>query len=249
MLKAVIVDDERKGREMLAGMLQNFFSSQVEVLTLCKNVTEGVEAIHKQNPDVVFLDIEMPNESGFELIEKASGYNFSVVFVTAFSEHAVKAFKVNALDYLLKPVQKAELARTLVKLEKLQQQGQEMNQQLLLKKIIAFSAHASPKVGLPTLQGSIFIEVLEIIRCEADDNYTIIFLPQQKQVVSRTLKDVEEALKPYNFMRVHKSHLVNLDKVVRYHKQDGGLLILKDNSQIPVGRQSKEELEKRLVIL
>src|SRR5258708_11307646 len=106
MLKAIIVDDERSGREILAGMLHTFFSTRIQVVSLCKNVAEGVEAIHAQMPDVVFLDIEMPNESGFELIEKARAYNFSTVFVTAFSDHAVKAFKVNALDYLLKPVQR-----------------------------------------------------------------------------------------------------------------------------------------------
>jgi two-component system LytT family response regulator len=212
-------------------------------------VAEGVEAIRVQNPDVVFLDIEMPNESGFELIEKAKVYNFSTVFITAFSEHAVKAFKVSALDYLLKPVQREELAHTITKLEKVQQHGGELAQQHLLQKLIGFSAHTSPKIGLPSLQGLIFINVHEIVRCEADDNYTLIFLPQQKHVISRTLKDVEETLKAYNFMRVHKSHLVNLDKVVRYQKQEGGVLILQDNSQIPVGRQTKEELEKRLMLL
>ncbi len=249
MLKAIIVDDERNGREMLAALLQNFFSSRVQVAALCKNVEEGLEAIRSYSPDVVFLDIEMPGESGFELIEKASAYNFSTVFVTAFNEHAVKAFKVSALDYLLKPINREELRLAIEKLEKVQMKGDETAQQRLLEKLMTFPTPTNPKIGLPSLQGLIIVSVDEIIRCEADDNYTVVFLSQAKYVVSKTLKDVEETLKPYNFLRVHKSHLVNLDKVIRYLKQDGGMLILKGDSQVPVSRYGKDELERRLVTL
>jgi two-component system LytT family response regulator len=246
MLKAIIVDDEPNSREMLAEMLKRSFNSKVEVAALCKNVAEGVEAIHSQNPDVVFLDIEMPNESGFELIKKVSNYRFLTVFVTAYSEHAIKAFKVNALDYLLKPVQRTDLEETIEKLINTMRQGVVLEQQQLLQKLIALSTNRKPKIGLPSSRGMIFIEVEEIIRCEADDNYTIVVMSRQKHIVSKTLKDVEEALRAYNFIRVHKSHLINLGKVERYQKHDGGVIILEDDSRIPVGRHNKEELERRL---
>jgi two-component system LytT family response regulator len=249
MLKAIVVDDERSGREILASILRESFGQRISVAALCKNVAEGLDALYAHAPDVIFLDIEMPNESGFELIEKANPLHASIVFVTAYNHHAVRAFRVNALDYLLKPVQRDELSHVIDRLEKLRSEGEKFTQQQLLQKIMTFSSQANPKVGLPSVNGLIFIEVRDMIRCEADDNYTVIFTSNQRHVISRTLKDVEESLKEHNFLRVHKSHLVNLEKVSKYLKQDGGTLILQDNSQVPVGRHAKEELERRLVTL
>ncbi|GHN01038.1 DNA-binding response regulator [Cytophagales bacterium WSM2-2] len=247
MLKAIIVDDERSGREMLETLLSSSFSQRIKVVALCQNVDEGVRAIQTHSPDVVFLDIEMPNESGFELIEKVNPLSAAIVFVTAYSQHAVQAFKVNALDYLLKPVQREELERTITRLEKTKTAGEVLTQQDLLQKIMSFSAQ--PKVGLPSLNGMIFIEVKDIIRCEASDNYTMIFTNDKKYVISRILKEVEESLKVHNFLRVHKSHLVNLEKVIKYLKHEGGTLVLQGNAEVPVGRQAKEELERRLHFL
>jgi two-component system LytT family response regulator len=249
MLNCIIVDDERSGREMLHALLQTHFSQRIHVAALCRNVTEGIEAIHTHAPDVVFLDIEMPNESGFELIEKVDAVHFSIVFVTAYSHHAVDAFKVNALDYLLKPVQAEGLERTITRLEKLKAGGEVLTQQQLLQKLLTFSQQQNQKVGLPSLNGLIFIDADDILRCEASDNYTIIFTENRQHVISRTLKDVEESLKQYNFLRVHKSHLVNLRKVTAYLKQEGGLLVLQGNAEVPVGRQAKAELERRLLTL
>jgi two-component system LytT family response regulator len=248
MLKAILVDDERSGREMLAAILKGSFGQRIEVSALCKNVSEGLEALATHSPDVIFLDVEMPNESGFELVEKANPLTASVVFVTAYNQHAVHAFRVNALDYLLKPVQHSELEQVISRLEKIKAQGAALTQQEIIEKLFSVS-HNSGKVGLPSLNGMIFVEVAQIIRCEADDNYSVIHVPGYRHVISRTLKSVEETLKHYNFLRVHKSHLVNLDKVVKYQKHEGGTLILTDNAEIPLSRQAKEELERRLLIL
>lgn len=249
MLNCIIVDDERSGREMLHALLETHFSHRIRVAALCRNVSEGIEAIHAHTPDVVFLDIEMPNESGFELIEKVDDIHFSIVFVTAYSHHALDAFKVNALDYLLKPVQAEVLERTISRLEKLKAGGEMLTQQQLLQKLLTFSQQQNQKIGLPSLNGLIFIDVDDIIRCEASDNYTIIFTESRQHVISRTLKDVEESLQHYNFLRVHKSHIVNLKKVAAYLKQEGGTLVLQGNAEVPVGRQAKTELERRLLTL
>lgn len=249
MLNCIIVDDERSGREMLHAILQKHFSQRIHVASLCRNVAEGIEAIRVHSPDVVFLDIEMPNESGFELIEKVNPIEFSIVFVTAYSNHAVDAFKVNALDYLLKPVQAEGLERTISRLEKLKAGGEILTQQQIIQRLLSISQHQNQKLGLPSLNGLIFIEVDDIIRCEASDNYTIIFTESRQHVISRTLKDVEESLKQYNFIRVHKSHIVNLKKVIAYLKQEGGTLVLQGNAEVPVGRQAKTELERRLLTL
>ena len=249
MFSAIIVDDELPGRQMLAGMMENFFPGRVKVMALCDSVEEALINIELHKPEVVFLDIEMPRASGFDLIEKSGSHDFLVVFVTAYNEYAVKAFKVNALDYLLKPVQRDDLHATLNKLDKRLKEDSKEWKDEVFKKIIALSSHSTPKIGLPTMNGFVFIDVHEIIRCEADSNYTILCTTDKKIVVSRTLREVEETLKSYNFFRVHKSHLANLDKVMKYIKAEGGSLVMTDRSEIPVSRPAKEELEKRLMML
>jgi two-component system LytT family response regulator len=250
MLKAIIIDDERSGREMLAGMLTERFADRLQVAALCQNVSEGIAAIRDKSPDVVFLDIEMPNESGFELVEKmGSSLQAAIVFVTAYNQYAVQAFRINALDYLLKPIQTDELADTIGRLEKMKSTGQAITAEELLSRLKNFSHPAQHRIGLPSLNGMIFVDANDIIHCEADDNYTHLFTTGQKYTISRTLKDVEESLSAFNFLRVHKSYLINLDKVVKYQKHEGGTIILQNKAEIPVGRQSKEELERRLIIL
>jgi two-component system LytT family response regulator len=249
MIKAIIVDDEFHGRQMLANMLQHFFPSRINVMTLCESVAEGVAAIEKHKPDVVFLDIEMPDGSGFDLIEKSGKHLFLVVFVTAFSEYAVKAFKVNALEYLLKPVQREELSATIDKLDQKLLEGIGNWKDEVLKKLISLTKHEVPKIGLPTMNGHVFINIEEIIYCEADSNYTIVYFANKNMIVSRTLRELEEELKAYPFFRVHKSYLINLNKIVKYSKTDGGTVVLTNNASVPVGGKMKDDLTKMLHLL
>jgi two-component system LytT family response regulator len=173
MLRAVIVDDEMSNREILTAMLNNFFPGRVEVLALCDSVKTALVEINDKNPDVLFLDIEMPTDNSFSLIEKTKDRKYDVVFVTAYSHYAVEAFKVNAIDYLLKPLSKEDLGRALDKLEKNKKNDSFNSQEKLLQKIAAFSASSKTKIGLPTLSGTIFIDVHDIIHCQADGSYCV----------------------------------------------------------------------------
>jgi len=249
MFTAIIVDDELHCRQMLAGMLDRFFPGRVNVLALCSSVDDAMISLKQHRPQVVFLDIEMPHHSGFDLIEKSDDYPFQVVFTTAHNKYAVKAFKVNAIEYLLKPIQHDDLQLTLEKLDKRLSDPPKTWKEPVLKTLTPLIEQVIPKIGLPTMSGHLFINVHEIIRCEADSNYTIVHLPEKRVVVSRTLKQIEEALKKYSFFRVHKSHLINLEKVLKYSKADGGTIVLSDQVEVPVSRNVKEELERVLPML
>lgn len=255
MLKAIIVDDERSGREVLKSLLEKHFSDRIEVTALCKDVDEGITALQSNSPDLVFLDIEMPGESGFELIEKINPLNASIVFVTAYNEHAIKAFQVGAVDYLVKPMQVVDLERAITRIEKIRVTGRILTQQELLQKLQQeiFQKLASPfpdahsKIAVSSFDGLTLLEINDITRCEASNNYTLVFTSEKKHIISRGFKDVEVSLCSYNFLRVHKSHLVNLRKVIKYRKE--GFLMMEDCTKIPVGRFFKDELEKRLLVL
>ncbi|HTH56728.1 MAG TPA: LytTR family DNA-binding domain-containing protein [Cyclobacteriaceae bacterium] len=249
MIRAIIVDDEPLGRQMLSGMLKNFFPGRVEVMDLSNSVADGLASIEKHKPNVVFLDIEMLDGTGFDLIERSGKHLFLVVFVTAFNDYAVQAFKVNAIEYLLKPIKLEELGVTLDKLDQRLLEGIGNWKEDILKKIMAFSPREIPKIGVPTTNGHVFINVDEIIQCEADSNYSIVHLGDKRMVVSRTLKEMEEVLKEYRFFRIHKSHLINLNKVIKYSKADGGTVSLTNHLNVPVGRHAKDELEKLLRLL
>jgi two-component system LytT family response regulator len=210
------------------------------------SVALGVEAIRTHAPQIVFLDIEMPNESGFELFNKIESIHFEVIFITAFSSYAVKAFKVNALDYLLKPIDLDELHSAIEKaVAKIKQGRTEEQTQSLIDKLKGISK--PNKIGLPMSEGSLFITIGEIIRCESESNYTNIFLETgKKYLICRTLKEVEESLTGHTFLRVHRSHLINVEKIAVYSKNDGGIITMSDHSKVPVSRHEKEALEKHL---
>lgn len=248
MLNIVIIDDDRNGREFLQALLDQYFPNRIAVLASCSSVSEAILAIRKTAPDLIFLDIEMPQASGFELIEKLGIINFDVVFVTAYSEYALKAIKFHALDYLLKPVNPEELKKTIEWAEKrLNGQRPSYNGYELLEKFR--EAMGPQSLGVPTKEGVIFLAITSIIRCEASSNYTVIYLESGKKImVSRTLKDLENALPVHNFIRVHKSHLINVKKIAQYYRKEGSIQ-LQDGSNIPLGRNCKEEFEKRMLMI
>lgn len=243
MCNAVIIDDEQSGRQMLQALIEKYFAQQVNVVATAESVAQGAEAIRHHQPDLVFLDIEMPEASGFELFDRVK-LSFEVIFVTAFSEYAIKAFKVNAIDYLLKPLDATEFRLAVNKaISRIKEKSPAPAP--LVEWLKGFSK--SSKIGLPLSDGSLFIDVNEIVRCESSSNYTNIYLDDGKHyLICRTLKEVEESLSGYKFLRVHRSHLINVNKVSRFSKNDGGMIILSDHSKVPINRQGREAIENLL---
>jgi two-component system LytT family response regulator len=245
MVRSIIVDDELKSRESLKILLEDFCEN-AEVVALCQNVEEGVEAIEKYKPDVVFLDIQMQRETGFDLLNRIKPINFEVVFTTAHSEYAIKAFKFSAIDYLLKPIDIDELKTALSKVEKkLHTNISERLEQLMQN--LKPTAVQNYKLALPTTDGLIFVRIDEIIYCEASSNYTQIFTNDgKKHVVSRTLKEYEDMLADHSFFRIHNSFLINLNSVKKYVRGEGGYVIMNNDKSLDVSKRKKEGFLSKL---
>lgn len=246
MLKAIIIDDEPYCCEILADMLLAD-CQQVQVIATCKNGDEGLTAIRNHIPDLVFLDVEMPKMNGFEMLEQLPAVNFHIIFTTSYDQYALKAIRYSALDYLLKPVDREELQKAVQKAEQRIQIPIPQQLELLIQKIRQPSKPIN-KIALPTIDGLQMIPIDTIVTCTSDDNYTWIQLKQEKKIlVTRSLKEMEEALEQHYFLRVHRSYLVNLNEIVRYIKGEGGYLTMSDGSTVDVSRSRKELLLKKLL--
>ena len=245
MIKAIIIDDEPYSCESLVTLLERYCPN-VKVADICYSGESGISAILEQQPQIVFLDIEMPKMNGFEMLEKLPEISFQIIFTTSYDQYAIKAIRFSALDYLLKPVDREELQRAVQKVT--QQQNHQLPQQLeILLQKVRQPAPAIQKIALPTLEGLEMVPVDSIISCSSDSNYTIFLLKnKQKLVASRTLKEIEEMLEGYSFVRVHHSHMVNLNEIHKYIKGEGGYLIMSDDSSVDVSRSRKELLLKKL---
>lgn len=243
MLKAIIIDDERASRETLSGLLKRY-CPQVDVIAEAYNLESGKEVLNSYNADVVFLDIQMPDGSGFKLLEEIENINFEVIFTTAYDQYAIKAIKYSALDYLLKPILPEDLVLALKKLDKKNTDSPKTNQEETIKTLIDnYRSPQMKKIVLSTSKGMHIIEVDDIIRCESEDYYTRFFLKDGKMImVSKTLKENEELLGDNDFIRPHKSHLVNIKHIKGYLKEDGGSLLMNDGSIIPVSRRKREKV-------
>ncbi len=246
MLRTIIVDDEPDGCETLVTLLEQY-CPEVEVAGVFHNGSDALEAIKKQAPDLVFLDVEMPHMNGFEMLEQLPSINFELIFCTSYDQYALKAIRFSALDYLLKPVDSEELQVAVQRVIRRTQKPIAEQLEILLQKIHAPSTPVS-KIAMPTMEGLQMIQVNSIISCEADSNYTILHLKdRKKKVVSSTLKDIEELLEDHAFVRVHRCYLVNLNEVEKYVKGEGGYLVMCDGSTVDVSRSKKEFLMKRLL--
>jgi two-component system LytT family response regulator len=244
MLKTIIVDDEPYCCEILAAMLEAE-SPQVQVQAICNNGDEGLIAIRKYSPDLVFLDVEMPKMNGFEMLEQLS-VNFHLIFTTAYDQYALKAIRFSALDYLLKPIDRQELKKAVQKAEQRIQIPMTQQLEILMQKIKQ-PLNPINKIALPTMEGLQMISIETIISCESDDNYTRIILKGGKKLlVTRSLKEIEESLEQHSFLRVHRSYLVNLNEIEKYIKGEGGYLIMTDGSNVDVSRSRKEILMQKL---
>lgn len=246
MMNCVIVEDEPQSAERLMILLGKYHSQQIHVEKWLKTPEETLEYLGKNSPDLVFFDVEIRDQTAFELMNQLPKIEFKVIFTTAHEGYALKAIKVSALDYLLKPIDQTELAEAIEKVEKSRERSDSVKQ--ILDLIADLKKEKLPsKIGLPTLFGQEYVTPEEIIRCEADVNYTHIFLKGgRKLTVAKTLKEYESLLADQGFFRVHNSHLVNLREVKFYNKGKGGFLILKDGSEVEVASRRKDALLRAL---
>ena len=245
MIKAVIVDDEPFCCSSLVILLERY-CPEVKVAGIYHSGDDALEAIPEQQPQIVFLDIEMPGMNGFELLEKLPEIRSEIIFTTSYDQYAIKAIRFSALDYLLKPIDKEDLQRAVQKV--IQRLRYPLPQQLeILLQRVNLPVSLSQKIALPSMEGLQMVDVNSIISCASDSNYTVFFLKnKQKITVSRTLKETEEMLEEYSFLRVHHSHLINLNEVNKYVKGEGGYLLMSDGSAVDVSRSRKDVLLKKL---
>ena len=244
MIKSILIDDEVHCLDTL-NILLNDFCPEVQVLQQCMSGKKGLEAIEKFKPDLVFLDIEMPNMNGFELLEQFKEIPFSVIFTTSYDQYAIKAIRFSALDYLLKPIDPKELIVAVHKVET-QKHTPTTEQFQMLMDQIQHKETGFTKIAVPTSEGFELIPANEVVSCEADDNYTHLYLKNKKKITAcRTLKEMEEQLQDFpSFIRVHHSYLVNLNEVTKYVRGEGGYLVMSDNSTVNVSRSRKDALLK-----
>lgn len=249
MIRAILVDDEAQSREALSAKLKRN-CPQVVLLEQCASAGEGIEAIARHTPDLVFLDIEMPVMNGFSMLETIGNISFDVIFTTAYDQYAIRAIRFSALDYLLKPVDVEELKQAVAQHEERIRQRQTPAPQHQLAALLQdFRAvqGGHNKIALPTSDGYQLVQVREIVRVESDNNYCVFYFSEGKKfVVSRTLKEYEELLEEYNFCRVHNSHLVNMQYVNRYMKGEGGYVIMDDGTSIEVSVRRKPAFLQQL---
>jgi two-component system LytT family response regulator len=238
MHKVLIIDDENRTRQLIANMIDSF-GFDVQTIPEGENVESGIKAIEKHNPDIVFLDIQMPDGTGFDVLRSIENKNFVVIFITAHEEFAIKAIKFSALDYLLKPVDPTELEASLKKAIAALQEESEGSQFEALQKNI--NPHEKRRLVLKTQESVHVVDLDDIIRCEADRNYTSFFLTNNKKIlVSKTLKEYETLLSGHHFLRVQQSHLININYVERYDKKNGGAVVMKDGSEVPLSSAKRE---------
>jgi two-component system LytT family response regulator len=241
MLKALLIDDEQRATDALRMMIVKTIPEITDVM-VCNDARQAAEKIHAFQPQLVFLDIQMPHMNGFQVLENIPNKNFKIIFTTAYNEYAIQAIRYSAFDYLLKPVDMEELQATV---RRFVEHQEDYKQQYDLLKNIMHNMNAPTaedfRLALPTKEGVHFLTPAEIIRCEAMGNYTRFFTTSGKAyLISRTLGEYDGLLTPQGFIRTHKSHLVN-KKFISFIDHDG-FAVLKDNSRVEVSRRRKEEV-------
>jgi two-component system LytT family response regulator len=245
LIRALIIDDEQDCIESLAFDLQKH-CPDVEVVETCISPKQGLLSLKKYKPDLVFLDVQMPWMNGFEMLELLDEINFAIIFTTAYDQFATKAFRISAIDYLLKPVDVHDLKEAVKKaIEKIQQKSGVENIANLLQNIK--KPEVNQRIAVPGREGYEFIEAGKIIYAQAEGSYTHIFLnDKRKIIISKTLSDIEEMLPVENFQRIHHSTLVNLAHVTHLFKTDGGFVVLDNGEKLVVSKSKKESLMERL---
>ena len=240
MIRAVLIDDEEDAREALRLSIQQY-CPEVALVAVCSSPEEGLQRLRDQRPDLLFLDIQMPRLSGFDLLQQLTPVPFEVVFVTAHDQYAIKAIRFSALDYLLKPVDVDDLVQAVRKVQqRLQQKNSAYQYQSVLHNM-RFRPGKIDRLAVPSFEGIDFFNLEDIIYCQADGNYTTLHLThQQSQLISKNLKDFESLLTESGFCRVHHSSLINIKHIQKYVRGEGGYVILTDGHHVDISRRKKE---------
>ncbi|MDQ6901777.1 MAG: LytTR family DNA-binding domain-containing protein [Bacteroidota bacterium] len=244
-IKGILIDDELNSLQNLQQKLEGF-CPDVEIIAISQKPEEGILLIRQHQPDVVFLDIEMPRMSGFRMLEELSDYDFDIIFTTAYNHYSIDAIRISAFDYLVKPIGIEELQHAVERLSKMRHK-QTKEKIDILKKSLSDNRSQEDKIAISTSEGIEFIPIKNIIHVESKSNYSKIYLGDNKTiVVSKILKDFEEMLLPYNFYRIHNSHLINLNYIQKYVRSQGGQVMLQDGTLIDISRRKKEEFLKMI---
>jgi two-component system LytT family response regulator len=243
-IRTVIIDDETNAREAIKAML-SFNFKEIEIVGEADGVFEGLKVIREQSPDLVFLDIRMGDGTGIDLLQRLDEINFSLIFLTAYDEYALKAFKYSATDYLLKPIDIDDLTSAIEKVKKNMSHPQ-IDMQALLNSLKP-TDNTEKKIVLKTSDSIHLVKISAIIRCEASGNYTQFFFEDRKPLmVSKPLKDFDETLSDSAFFRPHQSHLININKIDHINKRDGFAVVMTEGSIIPVATRKKDALMELL---
>ncbi|MBN2237970.1 MAG: response regulator transcription factor [Bacteroidales bacterium] len=242
MIKAVCIDDEQLARESIIDLIK-LSNQEIEIVGEAESVESAIQIIHTHHPDLVFLDIQLADGTGFDLLQKLTKINFKLIFITAYEEFALRAIKFSAIDYLLKPINPADFFAALSKAETI---FEKENQH---KQLEALISHLNPdekkkkKLVLRTAESIHLIDIQDIIRCEANSGYTEFYLDSGKSIlVSKGLIEFDELLSECGFIRTHQSHLININFIESYEKTDGGYILMRDKSNVPVSNRKKENM-------
>ncbi len=244
-MKAVIIDDEGKAIENLKAVLM-LFNCKIEIIGEATNVADAVRLINKSKPELVFLDIEMPDGDGFQLLEKVDFNDFQTIFITAHSEYAIRALRINALDYITKPIDPEDLLNAIESANSKERSSN--NHQNIHTLIEGNKKGRFDKIGVPFKGGIKYFQIEELIRLEASSNYTRIRVKSKDReiLVAKTLKHYDVLLEEYGFIRVHQSHLVNPKYIVEFHRGDGSFLLLDNGDRIPVSKSKRSSVNQLL---
>jgi two-component system, LytTR family, response regulator len=246
LLKAILIDDELSSLQNLQQKLVEF-CPDVEIIGATQKPEEAILLIRQHKPDVIFLDIEMPRMNGFRMLDELGEYDFDIIFTTAYNHYAVDAIRISAFDYLMKPVAIKDLQGAVERLAK-HRQLQTKDKLEVLKQSLSPNRSQDEKIAVPTNEGLEFIPIKNILHIESSSNYSKIFFLEGKSIlVTKLLKDFEDLLLPYQFFRVHNSHLINLKYIKKYIRGEGGQVIMQNGDVIDVSRRKKDEFLKLIV--
>lgn len=243
MLKAILIDDERDALDTLEMDLSKYCGDEVKIIKKCQSPIEGLKAIRRLKPNLVFLDIQMPEINGFEMLEILGDINFHLVFITAHNDYAIRAFKVSAVDYLLKPVNKNELVEAI---EKVKSKERLVSQKEF--KVLMDNVDKIKTIAIKSQKEYRFFEVNNIMYCKADGNFSYLFLDEKrgKEHASYSVGKMEELLPQNMFFRIHASYIINRNHLKKYTKRDGGYLVMRDGSKLSVAKSRKAEFDSWL---
>lgn len=243
-MKTLIIEDEAQAISALKSELQ-IHCPEVHVIGEAKTVAAGIEKIKTLQPDLVFLDIQLTDGLGFDILSILEEHPFKVIFTTAYSQYAIKAIKFSALDYLLKPIDAEELVNAISKMKLIKKNDEVSRLEMLISSIK--TPEKRKKIALQTSEGFSIYEVDTILRCSAESNYTCVYFSNGKKVLfSKTLKEFEELLEGSDFERIHHSHIINLNHLISFVNKDGGYVIMQDKTTLPVSQRKKTQLMERL---